>query len=493
MDARGAERRTFSILVAIVAAVTLLRIVALWLSPLELYPDEAQYWWWAQTPDIGYFSKPPLIAWIIGATTALFGDHEWAIRLAMPLLHAAASLLLYGIARETYPKATMIAFWSALAYLTVPGVSYSATLASTDAPLLFFWALALFAFLKAEQSADWRWPLLCGAALGLGVLSKYAMLFFLIGVALACLMSPRARKFVLSGRGFVAGLAALAIVAPNMMWNVSHDFATLAHIRANAAWTRASFSPLHLLGFVAGQFGVFGPVLMAAWLAALWRIARARRQAEAGEIVLCAFSAPSLVLITVQSFVVDANANWAATAYVAAVPLAVAEILAHWPRIWLWISFALHGALLLLLTVILVVPSAAEHLGVANVFKRETGWSMLAGAVSAEAARGDYTAIASDNRSVTAELLYYLGPRGRSVRIWDPDTTNHNHFEMTMRLTPPAPRVLLVVRPEDAIQVLSTFDSNRLLSRVVEQVGGHRPRVMLLYDARDYRGPQNLN
>src|SRR5215469_12476137 len=314
MDARGAEQRLFSILVAIVAAVTLLRIVALCLSPLELYPDEAQYWWWAQTPDIGYFSKPPLIAWIIGATTALFGDREWVIRLAMPLLHAAASLLIYGIARETYPKATPIAFWSALAYLTVPGVSYSATLASTDAPLLFFWALALFAFLKAERTSGWGWPLLCGAALGLGVLSKYAMLFFLIGVALACVMSPKARKFVLSGKGLVAALAAAVIVAPNLAWNVSHDFATLAHIRANAAWTRASLSPLHLLGFVAGQFGVFGPVLMAAWLAALWRILRHRQQSAAEAIALCAFSAPSLVLITVQSFVADANANWAATA-----------------------------------------------------------------------------------------------------------------------------------------------------------------------------------
>jgi 4-amino-4-deoxy-L-arabinose transferase-like glycosyltransferase len=474
--------------------VTFLRIAALLISPLELYPDEAQYWWWAQTPDIGYFSKPPLIAWIIGTTTALFGNSEWAIRLAMPLLHAAASLLLYGVARETYPKSTTIPFWSALAYLTVPGVSYSATLASTDAPLLFFWALALFAFLKAERTEGWGWPLLCGAALGLGSLSKYAMVFFLIGVAFACVLSPRARKFVLSPRGLAAALAAALIVAPNMAWNVSHDFATVAHVRANAAWTRASLSPFHLLGFLAGQFGVFGPILMAAWLGALWRVLR-RKQQPAGtdEIVLCAFSAPSLVLITVQSFVADANANWAATAYLAAVPLAVAEILAHWPRIWLWISFALHGALLVLLTVILVAPAAAGHLGIANVFKRETGWRALAAAVTQEAARGEYGAIASDNRSVTAELLYYLGPRGPSVRIWDPDLTNHNHFEMTMRLVPPAPRVLLVVAPEDAAQVLETFDSNRLLQRVVAPVGGRRVRVMLLYDARIYRGPQNLN
>ena len=79
------------------------------------------------------------------------------------------------------PPIGRVAFWSALAYLTLPGVSYSSGLASTDAPLLFFWALALLAFLRASTDKGWRWALLCGAALGLGVLAKYAMLFFRAG------------------------------------------------------------------------------------------------------------------------------------------------------------------------------------------------------------------------------------------------------------------------------------------------------------------------
>jgi 4-amino-4-deoxy-L-arabinose transferase-like glycosyltransferase len=489
MEASGTERRTFSYLIAIVAAVTLLRIAVLALSPLELYPDEAQYWWWAQTPDIGYFSKPPLIAWIIRATTALFGDREWAIRLAMPLLHAGASLVLYAIARAAYPKSKAIAFWSALAYLTIPGVSYSATLASTDAPLLFFWALALLAFLKASQTRDWRWPLLCGASLGLGVLAKYAMVFFLVGAALACTASPKVRKLVFSARGLAAALVAALLVAPNLLWNVSHDYDTLAHIKANAHWARAHVSPVHLLGFLAGQFGVFGPVLMAAWFASLWRLSK-QRDRPAEECVLAAFSVPPFFLIAFQSFVADANANWAATAYVSAVPLAVAEIFSRWPRVVLWISFALHAAVLVILSLVLVWPPAAERLGVANVFKRETGWRELAAAVAAQSARGGYDAIVSDNRSVTAELLYYLRPRNAPVRIWVPGLASHNHFEMTMRLAPPAPRVLLVVDPRDAAEVLSTFDSNRLLARVATPVGGRRTRVMQLFDARGYRGPE---
>ena len=65
-------RRTLLGLLAVTAA----RLIWLRLGGLDLYPDEAQYWLWSLTPDWGYFSKPPLIAWVIRATTLLLGDDE---------------------------------------------------------------------------------------------------------------------------------------------------------------------------------------------------------------------------------------------------------------------------------------------------------------------------------------------------------------------------------------------------------------------------------
>ena len=77
--------------------ITALRIVALIISPAELGPDEAQYWVWSRTPDFGYFSKPPMIAWVIGLTTSVFGNGEWAVRLGAPLLHlGTASGLVFA-------------------------------------------------------------------------------------------------------------------------------------------------------------------------------------------------------------------------------------------------------------------------------------------------------------------------------------------------------------------------------------------------------------
>src|SRR5580692_175444 len=73
-----------AITVAALAAITVARLLWLVVQPADLYPDEAQYWFWAQHPALGYYSKPPLVAWLIALTTAGFGDSEFAVRLAAP-------------------------------------------------------------------------------------------------------------------------------------------------------------------------------------------------------------------------------------------------------------------------------------------------------------------------------------------------------------------------------------------------------------------------
>src|SRR5919108_5384238 len=113
-----------------VAVITGLRLLWLALQPADLYPDEAQYWVWSQHPALGYYSKPPLVAWLIALTTAFFGDSEFAVRLSAPLLHAGAAIFVYGIGARLYDL--RVGVWSAIAYASLPGVSVSAFIISTD-------------------------------------------------------------------------------------------------------------------------------------------------------------------------------------------------------------------------------------------------------------------------------------------------------------------------------------------------------------------------
>lgn len=483
------DRRYLNIALIVIAIVTAVRVAVLILSPLDLYPDEAQYWWWAQNPDWGYFSKPPLIGWIIWLTTAFFGDAEWAIRIGSPLLHAVTALLVFGIARRVFDA--RVGLFSALAYLTTPGVSYSSGLISTDVPLLLCWAVALYAFLRAIDDPRWRWAVLAGIAFGFGLEAKYAMFYLVLCAGIAAILSKDARRVVLSGRGAAILVIGLLLLLPNVLWNAAHHFPTVAHTEHNADWSAAKFKLSETLSFIGGQFGVFGPVLMVGLLLAFWKLARGP-QRPTKDLVLLAFCAPPLVLIIIQSFIAEANANWAATAYVAATPLAVAVLMRVWHARLLWISFALDGLVMVALWLILVSPPFADTIGVGNAFKRMEGWRQLGTAVAERADAGHYAIISAANRSIMAELLYYAAPRTAFVRMWDKDLHDDDHFQMTLRLTPPAHRVLMVLSPQEAPFVLQSFDSNALLDTVTIPIGGHRLRVTQLYDARDYRGPQPL-
>ena len=149
----------------ILLALTLIRLVGLHVSAVELHFDEAQYWAWSRELAFGYFSKPPLLAWIIAASEAVCGSGEACVRASSPVLYFGTSLLVYAIAAELYDRRT--AFWCALAIGFAPGMVFSARIVSTDVPLLFFWALALLAYVKLLRGPDLRWALALGIALGL--------------------------------------------------------------------------------------------------------------------------------------------------------------------------------------------------------------------------------------------------------------------------------------------------------------------------------------
>src|SRR6266436_3945441 len=174
-----------------VAAITGLRLLWLAIQPADLFPDEAQYWVWSQQLALGYYSKPPLVAWLIALTTGLFGDSEFAVRLSAPLLHAGAAIFVYGIGARLYDR--RVGFWSALAYASLPGVSVSAFIISTDAALLLFWAAALYCFVRARDQGGRAWWLAVGVAAGFGLLAKYAMAYWILS-ALGFVLAFRAER-----------------------------------------------------------------------------------------------------------------------------------------------------------------------------------------------------------------------------------------------------------------------------------------------------------
>jgi len=64
-------------LIALLILVSILRLLYVIHTPFDLSPDEAHYWEWSRRPGLSYYSKGPLVAWII----ASFNDQNVHTRL----------------------------------------------------------------------------------------------------------------------------------------------------------------------------------------------------------------------------------------------------------------------------------------------------------------------------------------------------------------------------------------------------------------------------
>ncbi|MEZ5774960.1 MAG: glycosyltransferase family 39 protein [Hyphomicrobiaceae bacterium] len=488
----AAATDTVPLLVAILAALLIARLALLYFNRTELFFDEAQYWSWAQNPAAGYYSKPPLIAWLIAGTTWVCGTGEACIRLSSPVLHIATAGIVYLIGEHLYDR--RVGFWSALVYATLPAVSLSSGIVSTDVPLLLFWALALLFFLRLTDGGSLANAFMLGLALGLGLLAKYAMAFFVPLAALALLADrDRARRM-----GVLSPLIALAVAAlvasPNLLWNLENGFATFSHTADNAKWTGSLVHPLKLLEFIGAQFGVFGPILFAALLVLSWRLVRHDGQGRGDERTLLAFSLPVLVVIAIQAFVSRAHANWAAVAYVSATVLVTAEMFRGADRRWFATSFAINAALALLIGVLVLTAGRGMLPAGAEPFSRMLGWRETADETRRRVDNADYDrdpfgTILVDDRGTLAELLYYYADSPLTIAAWREGEVAKDHYELTRPFTSALREPVLLVSPTAEITgIAERFDRVDQLGSALVGTGPFANRTMHFFRLEGYRG-----
>ncbi|MBS0332619.1 MAG: glycosyltransferase family 39 protein [Proteobacteria bacterium] len=482
----------------LVGGLTLLRLLALFRTPLELYPDEAQYWLWSRGLAFGYFSKPPIVAWAIWASTAFGGDAEPWVRLPAALFQAGAALAVHAIGRRLYgARAALLA--TAL-YALAPGIQLSATVVATDAPLLCFVGLSILTYV-ALQGAEGRRRLALaaglGASLGLAFLSKYAAVYALIGIGLHLLVSKAARRpWSWGSAGLAAGVFAM-VLAPNLAWNAAHGFATFQHTAADAHWTGSELFDLRELGeFLATQFAVFGPIPFAVLLGGAAILAW-RRRLQPPDVLLLCFTLPPILIVAAQAFVSRANANWSGASYLAGAVL-VAGWLTRWRANRLAIAaLAIQGLVAAGFLAVLLDPRLADKLGQANSLKRARGWDQTAQVVVRKArgeAVGGLSAVAVNNRFLYDALAYYgrdyfREPLAPKLTIWIRGSGAGNQAEASAPLDASHGQRVLAVAIEGWFNTEMAADFTRVLRPEIDDVWLDRKhqRTLEMFVGEDFR------
>jgi 4-amino-4-deoxy-L-arabinose transferase-like glycosyltransferase len=430
------------LLLALAAVLLLYRVAVVHFSGISLFFDEAQYWDWSRHLQWGYFSKPPVIAGLIAAGTAVFGNGVLGVKIMPMLTYVATAVAMVGLARALWPTSSGVrtGIVAGALFLTAPMTGLLGMFASTDGPLLLCWTLAAWALWRAQVTNRLGLWLLCGVVCGVGMLSKYTMAAFAI-TALWALWGVHGPKRGLLRLGpWLAIAAALAVLIPNILWNAEWGFPTLQHTADITTQSSRSGGPVAALVFLVGQIAMLGPVAVIAglWLhrrvhtgtnevagqsqwaassqmlppsqwAASTQVASSSQpassrlsQPEQARVkstrnsayylasvtsyrYLVALSAPLLLIAVAQAFRADAHVNWAAPAMVSLflllatrLSLPLVPLSAPRPRAWFWVVLASN------LVLTSIVLHARDVMGdklpaKADVLVRMRGWDAAFG------------------------------------------------------------------------------------------------------------------
>ena len=368
--------------------------------------------------------------------------------------------------------------------------SFNSLFVTTDAPLLFFWALTALFFHQALNTDAWRDWLAAGLIGGLGLLSKYTMILLPLGIMIYVAGSHRSRLLRNPKLWCGFGLAAL-VYLPNLLWNFANQFISFRHTTDIAQLSGDLLHPVRFLAFVAGQFAVFGFVSMAVLVALAVRRSSYR---DDSRLLLLSLSLPCLLLISFQALLSDANINWAAPAYVTG-SIACARVMTSWKSgNWRIVAISLN---ILLMMLIYHYPTWLSVAGIQanqrnDPYHRILGWRELGQQVSPWRTRYPAARLLSDDRELLAYVGYYADPRfNEQVAAWNPDGVADNHYELVADIAnKPHGEFIFVSAAPLSEAVRRRFARGFPLAELQEEVYPTMIRRIYLYYLEDFLGYQ---
>lgn len=203
--------------------------------------DELDFIMNARQLDWGYVSYPPITPLFARIGLELFGESLRGLRVLPAIAQGVAMILAALIARDMGGKRNA-QILTAFAVFIAPMSLFGGTVIMYFAFDYLWWVLVAFFMVRLLATDDPRYWLGIGAGIGLGMMTKYTMGFFVAALVVAVLVTP-ARKYLKSKWLYLGAALALLIFLPNLIWQAQHDFIAFDYLSAIHArdvdWGRA--------------------------------------------------------------------------------------------------------------------------------------------------------------------------------------------------------------------------------------------------------------
>jgi dolichol-phosphate mannosyltransferase len=409
-----------TVAIGFVVCAGLLRLI--YCSQVELLPEETYYWNYSNHLDIGYLDHPPMVAWLTGLGTAVFGTTEFGVRIGAIVSGVIASVFIYKLTRNLFDEASALVALVLMQLL--PFFFFAGILLTPDAPMTAAWAALLYylerALLAGRACAWWG----AGLSLGLGMLSKYTIVMLVPAMFIFIVWDAQSRHWLRHWGPYAAGLLALAIFSPVIYWNASHEWASFAFQTSRRLAERPQFA-LHKL--ILSALILLTPAGAASLVASFWRQGQADPQAARRRRFLQLSILTPLAVFFLFSLRHEVKFDWTGALWLAAVPpLAFAVVCGGSRGVQDW---ARRAWVPTLATLTLIYACAFYHfvLGLPGVGYSKhmelvpVGWRSLGrqiAVVEADYARqtGSEPVVMTLDRYETAgELVFYSGDPAQAV------------------------------------------------------------------------------
>lgn len=263
-DARGELRYDLAVLVAL-ALVRLIFHVAT-NGAYGFHRDELAVLDDARHLDWGYVAYPPFTPFIGRIGLELFGLSMTGIRM-FGALSQCTIMVLTGLMARQFGAGRLFQVIAAIAAAIAPMSMIMTSLFQYVTFDALWWVTVAFLVVKVARSDDPRWWVAIGAAIGLGMMTKYTMAFWVAGLVVGVLLTPL-RRHLRSGWLWAGVAVSLLVFLPNLLWQIRHDFISLQFLGAIHARDVAIG---RTEGFIVQQAYVSASaVTLPLWLAGLW-------------------------------------------------------------------------------------------------------------------------------------------------------------------------------------------------------------------------------
>lgn len=396
-------------LVVSVGLLTALKVFAA--ANAYIVEDEAYYRIWGLYPALSYYDHPPMIGWWITAGQALFGDTAFGLRAVVVFSGVIGSLALWRTAKILFDART--AGWAVLFLNTSLMIGIGGILATPDAPSVVFWGLTFWALAELSVSKNPNWWLVVGLMAGLGLLSKYSLLFLGAGIVLWLLWVPDARRWWTSWQLWAGGALALLCFSPVLYWNHAHEWVSFYKQFGRAG--SSGYTAKYIFEFLGAFIGLLNPLiaLLAAGGALILFSALRARDAAASLVLLTTL--PFLAYLLYHALHSRVQANWPAPLFPAFAIMAGVFVTSLRENKTLWRKVAVAGVAIGLLTAVIVQVHAVHPVTGQLARKDPTfqlrGWDEIGAALADLAEQEQAAFVLTTSYGLNGQASYLMKDR----------------------------------------------------------------------------------